>query len=62
MQLQKMGLHTAAAEGDEATLTKLLEEEGVEVDTTDERDQTALHLAAGSGQLATVTLLLQHGA
>ena len=53
--------HSAASEGDKASLTMLLNE-GVDVNVVDNNDWTALHHAAKDGHQEIVAILLKKGA
>ncbi|MFO8175848.1 MAG: ankyrin repeat domain-containing protein, partial [Longimicrobiales bacterium] len=66
-----MGLHQAAAEGDERKLKSLLtggffgrilRRKSIELDTPDQQGNTPLALAVQNGQVAAVALLVEHGA
>ncbi len=55
-------LMRAVAEKRAATVRRLLDFEGVEVDASDERGIAAIHLSAASGQLEIARMLLDRGA
>jgi len=55
-------LHDAAAEGDIATISTLIEEEGFNVDLLNEQGTTPIIAAAWTNQLESLTLLLANGA
>ena len=55
-------LNTATSFGNEALISRLLEEHGVDVTSRDSEGTTALHIAAAKGHCECVSLLLGYGA